>query len=224
MCARIAAAPGKLSKNCASVSPCSGRYWAHPGGAAERDGWDHHKERLSGADMTYTFKLARRLARSGRVAFWQSFSRWPAPRRIHQRTATGPRVRRISSIDVFRDSASVGVDGEVQFDAQAGNTASASWWRGQSAGEGESGFRRIRRRRFADVQRDRPDAVGLFDRLLLKWSATGGTVNETCRYVAARRQAATSSSPRRRPARPTLRSSSSPAPPGIRRPPRGPQS
>ena len=85
--------------------------------------------------MTYTFKLARRLARfrsGGLLAIL--FTLACAGGESISEPQLDPESGESSSIDVFPDSASVGVDGEVQFDAQAGNTASAAGGAASSCG------------------------------------------------------------------------------------------
>ena len=164
------------------------------GGSGGGDGWAHNKEPLSGEAMTYTFKLARRLARLRAGALLASFLTVAC---AGGDSPSGPESDPIpndpTAIDIYPDTATVGVDGTVQFDAQEApldqTSASYRWWR--------------RKHQVVSVTVD-PDSVklapgasrtfnatgktsyGSYVRLQLLWKATGGTVSDSGTYVAGK--------------------------------------
>ena len=164
------------------------------GGSGGRDGWAHHRERLSGAAMTFTFKLARRLARFRSGALMASLLTVACAGEAPSGPDTDPNSDDLTAIDVFPDTATVGVDGEVQFDASAApaDQTSAdyrSWWRTN---------RVVAVRLYPSWVKLAPGSAKSFTgtgvtasgasvRLLLQWKATGGTVNQWGKYVAGKR-------------------------------------
>lgn len=143
--------------------------------------------------MNYTFKLARRLARfraGGLVAtlFTLACAGGDSP----SGPELDPAVNDPTSIDVLPDNATVGTDGEVQFDAETapaeGTAEWRSWW---------SGRRVVRVSVYPDSVNLAPGSTRTFwatgrtssgnsVRVTLQWKATGGTVDQSGKYVAGK--------------------------------------
>lgn len=144
--------------------------------------------------MTYTFKLARRLARFRAGGLLVTLLTLAC---AGGESPIGPELDPASSdptsIDVVPDTASVGVDGEVQFDAEAVPTADSSasywaWWRGNRVVSVRVNPDSIKlapgaTRTFSATGKT---SYGSYVRLSLTWKATGGTVSEYGRYVAGK--------------------------------------
>ena len=163
------------------------------GGEVFRDGWDYSKERTSGVAMTYTFKLARRLARfrTG-MLLGIVFTSACAGTDSAVGPESGSNPLSPTSLDVFPDSASIDVSGEMQFAAQTV---------ADSEGTAATYYGRGRWRRIVRVKLN-PDSVavaagtvrtfaasgqtayGSVVTPFVRWTATGGTVDSTGKYIA----------------------------------------
>lgn len=144
--------------------------------------------------MTYTFKLARRLARFRFAGLLVTlFTLACAGAESPNGPGSDPTSDDPTAIDVFPDTATVGVDGEVLFDAAA-----------VPAGETTASYRSWWRNRYIVSVRVDPDSVKLAAgstqtfsatgrtsyghsvKLTLEWKATGGTVDQSGKYLAGK--------------------------------------
>lgn len=162
------------------------------GGGAFRDGWVYDKERpRDGASMTYTFKLARRLARFRAVLLLPAAVLFTS---CAAEQASGPEItEEPASIEITPGSTEVGVDGTVQFEAAApGDTAVARygrerWWRSRPTDVDitpqSTTLRPGASHRFEAYART---ASGAKVYTSYRWSATGGRVDDAGRYTAGK--------------------------------------
>jgi hypothetical protein len=163
------------------------------GGVDVSEGWAHHRERLSGADMTYTFKLASRLARfrsAGMLAIL--FTLACAGTESISEPGSDPDSNLPGSIEVSPDHVTVGADGDVQFDARASDSVASArygWWRSSRSVEHvrvRPDWIRVAPGGSQALSATAQTSRGYSVSVTFLWKATGGTVSETGRYVAGK--------------------------------------
>jgi hypothetical protein len=141
--------------------------------------------------MTYSFKIARRLARFRSGALLATFLLAACADGSSPSGPDGdPTVNDPNAVNVLPDSASVGTDEEVQFTAAEadGSTSSYRWWWGSRVKSVDVSPDSVR---LARGQSRDFDALGKSwsgDEMLVtfQWKATGGTVDQSGKYVAGR--------------------------------------
>ena len=144
--------------------------------------------------MTYTFKLARRLARFRAAALLPAllFSLSCAE---EGPSGTGPSTDPAGrgGLTVRPDDAEVGVDGSVQFSAEVtGALSGARGGNGKGRGRGKNGGTSLSVSPAAvtlepsTVQRFTATATDSMDAPSIRWSANGGTIDRQGRYTAGR--------------------------------------
>jgi uncharacterized protein YjdB len=175
------------------ISGKSTTFLSPKGGGGSREGWDiDQEENRDGAAMTYTFKLSRRMARF-RVAF-AALAVFPAlscTNDPNSPAAAGPSGT--DALAVSPDSATVPVNGAIQFDA---STTTDGLLSAARRGHGRGGSKQVVALQVAPQSAS--VQTGGWSRLsatatlsdgsttnpAVTWTASGGTIDSTGLYKA----------------------------------------